>query len=83
MNFSNPLRSQWHLLGQVRAKVGLMLILHDDPNLTSQINPTSNITKGSRATFSVKASLHDTGGERNQSLVYVKNFTHFIIEADY
>jgi hypothetical protein len=83
MNFTTPLRSQLHLLGQVRVKVGLMLVLQDYSNLTSQMNPASSITKGARATFSMKASLHDASSERDQSLVYVEELTHFIIEADY
>lgn len=60
-----------------------MLVLQDYSSLTSQINPGSNITKGSRATFSMKASLHDASGERDQSLVYVEEFTHFSIGTDY
>jgi hypothetical protein len=83
MNFSTPLRSQWHLLRQVRAKVSLMLVLYSYSNLTSQINPASNITQGSRASFSMKASLYDANSEREQRLVYVKDVIHFIIEADY
>jgi hypothetical protein len=83
MTFSSPLRSQWHLLGKVRVKVGLMLVLQDCSHLTSQMNLASNITKGSRATFSMKASLHGMSGEHDQGLMYVEEFIHFIIEADY